>query len=457
MIRNSIDHLILGFLFLFIGMLSILIFLPRRKQPVYFSLSFGLFAICFGILEIGGYGRDISQLLFDVPIVLDYLTYIAAYLIPAALYASVEQIYGAGYKAIIRRLWQFHLVATILVVILDLINAVPIERTQMLFGMLIIPEIVIVVTCCIKASSKDNVEVKIFSLGFSLLALFVLHDLFAALGLLPKWHAIFPWGVFLFILILGYILYRRFVQAHLALQELQDAHEMQMSLMPEDTPPVSEVEIAGRCLPANTVGGDYFNYIRLDEEQSKLGIVLMDVTGHGMKAATTGFVANGMLQAEIHSGTKLEHIMAQMNQSLCYTLQKNTFVAMSLSLIDTSAKVLTHFNAGIPEPVIIRNGDLIPLETPGAFPLGCWLESEYTATVISLQSADLLVFHSDGILEARNKADEMYVDNRFAAFLKALDTQALSATKIVAEILNDVRAFDKEGNDDMTVVVTKVL
>ena len=248
-------------------------------------------------------------------------------------------------------------------------------------------------------------------------------------------------------------------QKRAAEQELQDAHQVQMSLMPNTSPKIDGVEIAGRCVPANTVGGDYFNYIWLDEAQGKLGIVLMDVTGHGMKAATTTFLASGMLQSEIHSGVSLEQIMAKMNQILCDALPKNTFVAMSLSLMDTKEKTLTHFNAGVPVPVIIRNGKLANLEIPGAYPLGCWARSEYIGTVIPLQSADLLVFHSDGILEATNEAGEMYADERFAAFLTTLDVKTKSAQEIMDEILINVGAFlsDEEESDDMTVVVAKVL
>lgn len=242
-------------------------------------------------------------------------------------------------------------------------------------------------------------------------------------------------------------------------QEMAAAREMQLSLLPQSAPEIEGFDIAGVCEPATEVGGDYFNYLWLDEAHSKLGIVLMDVTGHGMKAAMNTFLANGMLQSEIRSGTSPEQVMAKMNQSLCAMLPKGTFVAMSFSVIDTKEKTLTHFNAGIPEPVIIRNGELVELEIPGAFPLGCWAETEYTGAGIELQSAELLVFHSDGILEAMNEAGEMYVDEQFGTFLAMLDVQTKSAQEIMGELLTDVRAFlsDEEENDDMTVVVVKVI
>jgi serine phosphatase RsbU (regulator of sigma subunit) len=244
-----------------------------------------------------------------------------------------------------------------------------------------------------------------------------------------------------------------------ARKEMAAARGMQLSLLPQSMPEIEGFDIAGVCEPATEVGGDYFNCLCLDEAQSKLDIVLMDVTGHGMKAATNTFLANGMLQSEIYSGTPPEQIMTKMNQSLCATLQKSTFVAMSLSVIDTEEKTLTHFNAGIPKPTIIRNGEVVDFEIPGELPLGCFPGSEYTGAVILLQSGDLLIFHSDGILEATNETGEMYEDERFVTFLTTLDVQTKSAQDMTNEILTDVRTFlfDEEEGDDMTVVVARVL
>ena len=99
------------------------------------------------------------------------------------------------------------------------------------------------------------------------------------------------------------------------------------------------------------------------------------------------------------------------------------------------------------------------LKRPAHFHWDVGRGSEYAGAVTQLQSADLLVFHSDGILEASNEADEMYVDERFTAFLTTLDVQTLSAQDIMDEILTDVRyfLFDEEESDDMTVVVVKVI
>jgi streptogramin lyase len=136
--------------------------------------------------------------------------------------------------------------------------------------------------------------------------------------------------------------------------ELQDAREMQLSLLPESAPPIEDFDIAGACEPAMAVGGDYFTYLWLDGDKTQLGIVLMDVTGHGMKAATTTFLANGMLRSESRSGRTPAEIMTRMHESLQEVLPQTAFVSMSFAVIDLRDKVLTHFNAGQPAPILIR-------------------------------------------------------------------------------------------------------
>ena len=242
-------------------------------------------------------------------------------------------------------------------------------------------------------------------------------------------------------------------------QEMEDAREMQLSLLPKSAPQIEGFDIAGVCEPATEVGGDYFTYIWMDKEKTKLGIVLMDVTGHGMKAATTTFIANGMLQSEIKSGRPPGEIMVNMHQSLQEILTKNAFVAMSFALLDTSPKILTHFNAGLPTPLLIRNGNLAELDIRSDVPLGCHLPANYAGASVPLLPGDVLLFHSDGLSEAEDAKERMYEYTRMEALLNSLAVQPQDAQTWLDAIVTDVRAFTESGEpeDDLTVVVVRVL
>jgi serine phosphatase RsbU (regulator of sigma subunit) len=240
--------------------------------------------------------------------------------------------------------------------------------------------------------------------------------------------------------------------------EIADAREMQMSLLPKSAPQIEGFDIAGVCEPAAEVGGDYFTYLWLDEQKTQLGIVLMDVTGHGMKAATTTFLANGMLQSEIKSGKPPGRIMADMHQSLQEILSKNAFVAMSFALIDTRQKILTHFNAGLSKPILIRNGEFAELDIQSNVPLGCRFPADYVGTSVPLFSGDVLLLHSDGLTEAEDANEQMYEYTRMDSLLDSLASRTQSAQEWLDAILTDVMAFtEPEPDDDLTVVVVRVL
>ena len=242
-------------------------------------------------------------------------------------------------------------------------------------------------------------------------------------------------------------------------KEMSDAREMQLSLLPQSVPQIEGFDIAGACEPATEVGGDYFTYLWMDKEKTKLGIVLIDVTGHGMKAATTTFLASGMLQSEIKNSRSPGEIMANMHQSLQEILSKNAFVAMSFTLIDVRQKILTHFNAGLPTPILIRDGNLAELDIQSDVPLGCGLPARYIGTSVPLFSGDVLLFRSDGLSESEDANEQMYEYARMEPLLDSLAAQQKPAQTWLNAILTDVRAFIGAGEpaDDLTVVVVRVL
>ncbi len=192
---------------------------------------------------------------------------------------------------------------------------------------------------------------------------------------------------------------------------------------------------------------------------TQLGIVLMDVTVHGMKAATTTFLANGMLQSESRNSRTPAEMMAKMHRSLQETLPKRAFVATAFAHIDLREKTLTCFNAALPEPILLRGGKPVELEVSSQVPLGCPLRAEFVGTTEPLHSGDVLLLFSDGLPEARNASEQEYEKSRLWGLLNSLVAQAKPAQAWVDAIHTDVRAFTErnELEDDLTVVVVRVL
>jgi ligand-binding sensor domain-containing protein/serine phosphatase RsbU (regulator of sigma subunit) len=246
-------------------------------------------------------------------------------------------------------------------------------------------------------------------------------------------------------------------------KELQDAHDMQMSLMSGPTPTFAGFEVYGRCEPAREVGGDFFRFIESRQEEEKFAIALSDVSGKGMKAAWIALLADGMIHAFTRSGwSSAGQLLSELNRGLYERrTDKITFVAFCFASIDIKEKTLQFSNAGQMLPIIRRGEDLITIAEVSGLPLGIMLNEAhrevYGERNVPLKEGDIIVFCTDGITEALNQRDEMYTSKRLGSMLRKADP-GLSANQLVDEIFKDVDRFTGGADqyDDMTVVVLKV-
>ena len=238
--------------------------------------------------------------------------------------------------------------------------------------------------------------------------------------------------------------------------ELEDARQIQQSLLPEDPPQIEGFDIAGTSLPAREVSGDFLDYLLLD---GNIGIALADVTGKSVKAAMVAAMTNGMLHAEIRGQKEIwdspRAILSQLNTALQPRVIHGMFAAMSLGILQTAEKRLLLSGAGMPYPILKRGEEIREIKVSG-MPLGIMDDAEYEESSIGLEAGDLVVFYSDGVIEAMNEAEEMYQTERLLEIVRQADS-GLSAQGMVDRILEDVTGFvgDVEPTDDITIVVVR--
>jgi len=239
-------------------------------------------------------------------------------------------------------------------------------------------------------------------------------------------------------------------------KELQTAHDMQMGLMPRESPRIEGLDLAGRCLPANHVGGDYYQYFSQD---GKLTLVLADVTGHAMEAAIPVVMFSGILKSHIELGGTLQERFGRLNRSLHGTLTGRTLVCLAMGEFDLVTRTLSLSDSGCPYPYHYRasTGDVVELQVD-AYPLGVRPDTDYPVIETHLQIGDRVVFCSDGIMEAVNAAGEQFGYERTTEVIRRACQEGLSAEATIDRILREVNAF--RGNtpqaDDMTCVVVRV-
>ncbi len=240
-------------------------------------------------------------------------------------------------------------------------------------------------------------------------------------------------------------------------KELQTAHEMQMGLMPRESPQVRGLDIAGRCVPANHVGGDFFQYFRLP--QDRLALALADVTGKEMEAAIPVVMFSGILESHMELVEGIERLFGRLNRSLHRILTGRTFICFALGEFDLSTRSLRFSNGACPCPYHFRaeSGEVIELQTE-AYPLGVRPDTEYPVIQAQLQAGDRVVFCSDGVMEAVNATEEQFGYERTAGVIRRACAEGLSAEGTIDRILSEVNAFrgDAPQADDMTCVVVRV-
>ena len=235
--------------------------------------------------------------------------------------------------------------------------------------------------------------------------------------------------------------------------EMQRAREVQMGLFPRSSPQVMGFDIWGVCHPASEVGGDFFDYLPLDE--NRLCVALGDVSGKGMRGAMNAFMAYGMLHTQTRTHTSAADVISELNAALASRLEETTFTTLSLGIIDTSAREIQLCNAGNPYPILLREGEASLLELSG-MPLGIISEIEYDETRLAVLPGDILIFYSDGVSEATTSDEQMYGMDTLRELVRTFPPD-LSAQAVVERILQDVRQFvgNFPQSDDVTIIALR--
>jgi sigma-B regulation protein RsbU (phosphoserine phosphatase) len=236
-------------------------------------------------------------------------------------------------------------------------------------------------------------------------------------------------------------------------EEARMARDIQVNLLPKSNPNVAGYDIAGMSLPALTVGGDYYDFIRLGKH--RLAIGLGDVSGKGLAAA----LVMSNLQATIRGQTFLNgnphECLERANKLLFDSTDSKTFVSLFYGILDTRKNTLCYANAGQNPPFILsRDKKHLPLKTHG-LALGLQENVSYQQDEISINMGDRLLIYSDGISEAMNDKMEEFGDKRLREIVRHNDDD--SAIDIIDKIIAAVNLhFDKASqNDDMTIIILK--
>jgi serine phosphatase RsbU (regulator of sigma subunit) len=234
--------------------------------------------------------------------------------------------------------------------------------------------------------------------------------------------------------------------------ELEVARSLQLSILPAAFPARPGCEGAARMIPATTMGGDFYDYIELPDGQ--IGLVIADVSGHGVPAAFFMAVARTNLRELAVRHTDPGECLAQTNDALCAQNPLDLFVTVFYCILDPKSGVLRYANAGHNPPYVRRvAGPVESLNATGGLVLGVMQGVKYPTHTVQLLRGDQLVLYTDGVTEAFNPAEELYGVQRLVdeVHVHGSGTPAALVERICQSVTNF--AGTAPQSDDITLTV----
>jgi serine phosphatase RsbU (regulator of sigma subunit) len=233
-------------------------------------------------------------------------------------------------------------------------------------------------------------------------------------------------------------------------QELRVARGIQQALLPKDLPRLAGWEMAGYYQPAREVGGDFYDFLEL--EDGRLGLVVGDATGKGIPAALVMATTRSMLRAVSQASDSPGEVLRRANDPLVSDIPPNMFVTCLYAILEPESGHLRYANAGHDLPYRWHGGEAEELRARG-MPLGLMPGMEYEEKEIVLSKGESVLFYSDGLVEAHDPGGEMFGFPRLRRLVAAHG--AGSGDKLVDFLLAELARFTGEGweqEDDITLV-----
>jgi sigma-B regulation protein RsbU (phosphoserine phosphatase) len=235
--------------------------------------------------------------------------------------------------------------------------------------------------------------------------------------------------------------------------QLQIAAELQARLLPAAPPQVEGYSIAGLCTPAYEVGGDYFDYVRV--EDGRLGVVVADVSGNGIGAALLMTSFRALIIPGARAGMSPAALMGQMNVLLPEFARKRDFITAFYGILDIPGGAFTYSNCGHNLPFLVRVDGRIERLTQSGPSLIILPDAHYETGTVVLQEGDLLVLYTDGVVEVFDRHRQEFGNERLEEV--ARKSREGSANAVLREIVAATRSFSgpELSHDDFTLVVIK--
>ncbi|WCL50591.1 PP2C family protein-serine/threonine phosphatase [Leptospira sp. GIMC2001] len=446
---------LLGCLYFVLAIISFILFILSSGNMIF--LYYSLMVLFNGGLTITA--SYLAMNFFENPNIPVYIYNFNLFLLPVFLYAFLGEIYKGKHRTIFKTgilvYSTYFFVATTLILVFDF----GILNLELIFDAIILIGILPLLYIIVYNSIKGDIESRILLSGFIILATCVTHDILADFDLIAYKISIYWYGMFFFLFFQGGILFRRlyFIQKNYELKEneLLVAKRIQNSILSPFPDHVTNWEFTSIYEPMKEVGGDFYD-ILIDDE-GNIGVIMIDVSGHGVAAALIASMAKVSFSHCQNILSSPDKVMFEMEKSLKNKMNNHFVTAFYLSL--SSTEPLVQFSsAGHPSALLVShlNNEVTEFRTKSR-PIGIMDKSNFQKSYLYLNEGDLICVYTDGVTELNDPSSVEYGSTRLADLLLA---NCLLPLPIIKEkLMQDFRDWTRDVNiqkdDDLTLILIR--
>jgi len=436
----------LGTVFLFIGLAACAIAAIRGRGRVRILLWFGIFSAMYGV-------RILAQ---GHPYVIAIITYLI--MIPALLF-WLELSLGK-----LRRFLQITVIAATLIAIAAICVAFITKSPYRLM-----PYNSILVIWTLLALALVNaipslgrrfqvIQSRIAAIGTLVLAAAVVYSNLNIFLRRPSSPYFEPLAFAVFVFSLGYVAAEKIFADERRLlsieSELEIAREIQSSILPRSAPELKGLRINAVYRPMTAVAGDFYEFIVVD--QSRVGFLVADVSGHGVPAALIAAMVKVAMQSVVPSADDPRQVLRGLNRIFSGQLQ-DQFVSAAYLWLDMELRRALYSAAGHPPLLCWREGKLERIESNGLL-LGLIANSDYPVCELPLNSGDRFLLYTDGVVEPENAAGDFFGDHQLEQIVR--NNHSRLPAELSEELLSGIRRWRPASvpqQDDITLIVVDVV
>ena len=249
------------------------------------------------------------------------------------------------------------------------------------------------------------------------------------------------------------MLHKQLLEQELVGKQLETAKKVQTNLLPRKPPNLPGYDIAGVCLPADEIGGDYFDYIPLSPD--RVGLAVADVSGHGIPSALVMTAFRALLRTKARGVYAPANTASAINRLLPEFTGDNHFVTVLYAILEVPSGDLRYISCGHPPPLLLRaDGSLDKLDQKN-MALGILQNFHYCDELIKINAGDTLILYTDGVVDIENQQGEAFGILRLIQLIR--ENQQLTATDMIGKVIEVTREYSdyRDNSDDLTLVILR--